>query len=137
IWKKGRNIMVDKLPPSRRTFIKGLALALPAIGFQRGAARAANAAEVSFYVAGTRFHPLRHTLLIGDPVAIVEGVFRGERSYAIYSRQGEQIGYVPRRLVSVVQEFRTTTGRVLSADIYAVPWQRYCVGLVDQPRFIF
>jgi hypothetical protein len=122
---------VDKPPPSRRTFIKGLALALPAIGLRPGAALAASSAEHSFYVAGTRFHPLRHALLIGDPVTIVEGVFRGERCYAIYSRQGEQIGYVPRRLVSVAQEFRTTTGRILSADIYAVPWQRYRVGLVS------
>jgi len=122
---------VDKQPPSRRTFIKGLALALPAIGFQRGAALAASSAEHSFYVAGTRFHPLRHALVIGDPVAIVESVFRSKRCYAIYSRQGEQIGYVPRRLVSAVQEFRATTGRVLSADIYAVPWQRYRVGLVS------
>jgi hypothetical protein len=122
---------MHKLPPSRRTFIKGLTLALPAIAFQPDTVLAASAAEHSFYVAGTRFHPLRHALVTGDPVAIVEGVFRGERCYAIYSRQGEQIGYVPRRLVSVIQEFRTTTGRVLSADIYAVPWQRYCVGLVS------
>jgi hypothetical protein len=122
---------MDKLPPSRRTFIKRLTLALPAIVFQQDLVVAASAAELSFYVAGTRFHPLRHALVIGDPVAIVEGVFRGERCYAIYSRQGEQIGYVPRRLVSVVQEFRTTTGRVRSADIYAVPWQRYGVGLVS------
>lgn len=121
---------MDKLPPTRRTFIKGLALALPAIGFQRSAVLAASSAEQSFYVAGTRFHPLRHALVIGDPVTIVEGLFRGERCYAIYSRQGEKIGYVPRRLVSVVRELRTTTGQVLSADIYAVPWQRYRVGLV-------
>ena|SRR5207248_11556396 len=129
--------MVDKMPPSRRSFIKGLALALGAISFGPGAALAASRAELSFYVAGTRFHPLRRALVIGDPVTIVEGFFRGERCYCIHSRQGEQIGYVPRRLVSVVQELGTTTGRVLSADIYAVPWQRYCVALVDQPRFFF
>jgi hypothetical protein len=127
---------VDKLRPSRRTFIKRLALALPAIGFRRRATLAASGAELSFYVAGARFHPLRHALVIGDPVTIVEGFFRGERCYSIYSREGEQIGYVPRRLVSVVQELRTTRGQVLSANIYAVPWKRYCVGLVDQPRFI-
>jgi hypothetical protein len=128
---------VDKLPPSRRAFIKGLALALPAIGFRPRTALATNGTELSFYVAGARFHPLRRALVIGDPITIVEGVFRGERCYAIYSHQGEQIGYVPRRLVSVVQEFRTTKGQVLSVDNYAVPWQRYCVGLVDQSRFIF
>jgi len=122
---------VDKPPPNRRTFIKGLALALPAIGLRRGAALAAGGADLSFYVAGTRFHPLRHALVIGDPVTIVEGFFDGERCYAIYSGQGEQIGYVPRRLISIVQEFRTKTGRVLSADVYAVPWQRYRVGLVS------
>ena len=122
---------MDKLRLSRRTFIKGLALALPAIGFRRRTALGGSRPELSFYVAGARFHPSRHALLVGDPVTIVEGSFRGERCYSIYSGEGEQIGYVPRRLVSVVRELRTTRGRVLSANVYAVPWQCYCVGLVD------
>ena len=122
---------MDNFPLSRRTFIKWLALALPAIRFQRSTELTGSGTELSFYVAGARFHPLRYALVVGDPVTIVEGSFRGERCYAIYSRHGEQIGYVPRHLVSVVQEFRTTTGRVLSADNYAVLWQRYSVSLVS------
>ena len=122
---------MDKLQSNRRTFIKGLALALPAIGSHPEAALAANARTISFYVAGVRFHPLRHRPVTGDSVVIVEGSFCGERCYALFSRQGEQIGYVPRRLVSMVQEFGTATARVLSTDIFAVPWQRYRVVLVS------
>ena len=129
--------MADEPPLNRRAFIKGLALALPAFGLPRHESLAASKVERSFYVAGARFHPLRRALVIGDPVTIVEGIFCGDRCYRIYSPQGEQVGYVPRRLISVVQELRMTRGKVLSADIYAVPWQRYCVGLVDQPRSFF
>jgi hypothetical protein len=121
---------VDKQPPSRRSFIKALTLTLSAISSQPSAAFAANAPKVSFYVAGTRFQSLRHAPSIGERVAIVEAVFRGEPCYAIYSRQGEQMGYVPSHLISAVQAFGTTVGRVVSADTYAVPWQRYRVALV-------
>jgi len=121
---------VDKLLPNRRTFIKYLTVALSAVGFRKGAALAAGAPDVSFYVAGARFHPLRHAPVAGDPVAMVEGVYRGERCYAIYSRQGERIGYVPYRLVPVVHESGTTAGRLVSVDNCAVPWQRYSVGLL-------
>jgi hypothetical protein len=122
---------VDKQPPSRRSFIKTLTLTLSALSSQPSVAFAATDPKVLFYVAGTRFHRLRHAPVIGERVAIVEAVFRGERCYGIYSRQGERLGYVPYHLISAVQAFGTSVGRVVLADTSAVPWQRYRVALVS------
>lgn len=121
---------MDKPPPSRRDFIKRLTLALSVIGSQSTAMFAAGTPTVSFRVAGVRFYSLRHAVMTGDPVAIVESVFKGERCYAVYSQYGERIGSVPCRLVSLIQKSGATHGRVASADKYAVPWQRYRVTLL-------
>src|SRR5262245_20041264 len=64
IWKREGGI-VDKLQPNRRTFIKYLTLLLSAIGI-RPRSVLAGTTEVSFHVAGARFHALRHTPAIGD-----------------------------------------------------------------------
>ncbi|MDD4977177.1 MAG: hypothetical protein PHI29_00935 [Gallionella sp.] len=111
----------------RRGFLKLLVLGLGSVAIL--SIRRWNGGEdlpaASFFVAGVRFNTLSEDIAAGDRVEIKRESWRGERSYGIYAKNGERIGYVPRTLISSIDSPDNHNWLLESVDRHTVPWRQY------------
>jgi len=113
----------------RRKLLKSMILGCSAMAISpiRLIGRYSAEQDLEFYVAGVRFCRIHAILHEGDVVNL-----RWERSpvggsWAIYNESGQQVGYVPKRLLPQIGALHQSRGRVSFADAFAVPWKRYKV----------
>ena len=107
---------------SRRAVLVSLGstpLILPVI--VSGSAVDAEPSAVSFYVAGTRFQRSVSGLKAGVPVSVIRGLFSGRSGYAIEVGGGRRIGYVPAKIVPLVEAAIVRAGWLSSVDYGTVP----------------
>jgi hypothetical protein len=117
----------------RRQFLTNVAVgyglvALPALAWTD--ARDEEHDVISFFVAGARFYKSARDLEPGHTVRITTDIFRGGVCYAVYTTDGRQIGYVPKKLIGVIDDSRISRAYLSAVNHYAVPWKRYEVTLV-------
>jgi hypothetical protein len=113
---------------SRRAALVSLGsttLMLP--GIVSGPAMKAAPSAINFYVAGTRFQRSVGGLRAGVAVSVIRGVFSGSFGYTIEVRGGPQIGYVPAKLVPLVETATVRAGWLSSVDYGTVPWKTFRV----------
>lgn len=84
---------------------------------------------MNFYVAGTRFHRSVARLRAGAAVGVIRGLFNGCAGYAIEVVGGRRIGYVPAKLVPLLEIARVRAGWLSSVDYGTVPWKTFRVTL--------
>ena len=84
---------------------------------------------ISFYVAGTRFQRSVGGLKAGVAVSVIRGFFNGSFGYAIDVGDGRRIGYVPRKIVPLVETATVRAGWLSSVDYGMVPWKTFQVVL--------
>ena len=82
---------------------------------------------ISFYVAGTRFQRSVGGLKAGVAVSVIRGFFNGSFGYAIDVGDGRRIGYVPRKIVPMVETATVRAGWLSSVDYGTVPWRTFQV----------
>jgi hypothetical protein len=82
-----------------------------------------------FHVAGVRFHPVASRLSEGDRVDVRAERFGAERCYALYSLQGERLGYVPSEMAGTLAGKTLTKAILTEVRPFAVPWKRLGVTL--------
>jgi len=85
---------------------------------------AAESGQCRFHVAGVRFHPAAGRVREGEPLEVRPELFAGERCFALYSSQGERIGYVPKELAGEVEGRAVRTAVLSEVRPFAVPWKR-------------
>lgn len=83
--------------------------------------------EKTFFVAGARFYKRAFDVSTGDPVMIKPAMFGKERCLEVLTMSNERIGYVPRSLVSKLDEAHIIESYISSSNTHAVPWKRYAV----------
>jgi len=83
--------------------------------------------ERTFFVAGARFYKRAVDVSNGDPVTIKPAMFGKERCLEVLTMSNERIGYVPRSLVSKLNESQIIASYISSSNKHAVPWKRYAV----------
>ena len=84
-------------------------------------------------MAGARFCKLRRQLKSREVVKIVKSKFEGETCYQIVTSKNERIGYVPRRLVSFLDNSTIVESYIASLNPHAVPWKQYQVTVAHLP----
>jgi hypothetical protein len=94
-----------------------------------GSARKAVPSPMNFYVAGTRFRRSVGRLRAGAAVSVIRGLFDGSVGYAIEVVGGQRIGYVPAKLVPLVETATIRAGWLSSVDYGTVPWKTFKVTL--------
>jgi hypothetical protein len=113
---------------SRRLVLVSLGstpLTVPAI--VSGSAVKDGPSAISFYVAGTRFQRSVGRLRAGVAVSVVRGLFNGSFGYAINVGDGRRIGYVPAKIVPLVETATVRAGWLSSVDYGTVPWRTFQV----------
>ncbi|HEX7894948.1 MAG TPA: hypothetical protein VF447_12205 [Terriglobales bacterium] len=90
-----------------------------------GNSRSTSPNDLSFYIAGARFYRVSKTPLLGDCVRLEPTVFDGKPSYRILSRYDEQLGHVPKHVLSSFYGSSVREARLTRVDAYAIPWKRY------------
>ena len=83
--------------------------------------------ERTFFVAGARFYKRALDVSTGDRVAIKPAMFGRERCLEVLTMSNERIGYVPRALVSKLNDAHIVESYISSSNTHAVPWKRYAV----------
>jgi hypothetical protein len=114
----------------RRAVLVGLgatSLTVPAI--VSGSAVRDGPSVISFYVAGTRFQRSVGRLKAGIAVSVLRGLFDGSFGYAIDVGDGRRIGYVPAKIVPLVETATVRAGWLASVDYGTVPWKTFHVAL--------
>jgi hypothetical protein len=66
-------------------------------------------------------------LKAGVAVSVIRGFFNGSFGYAIDVGDGRRIGYVPRKIVPMVETATVRAGWLSSVDYGAVPWRAFQV----------
>lgn len=89
---------------------------------------------LSFYVAGVRFHRMIDHLKALDRVKLRSEVFGKENCYGIYTEYGHRIGYVPRNLVPVFNDFSVHDAYLCSIRPHTVPWKRYKITVLIKSK---
>jgi hypothetical protein len=84
---------------------------------------------ISFYVAGTRFQRSVGRLRAGVAVSVIRGFFNGSFGYAIDIGDARRIGYVPVKIVPLVETATVRAGWLSSVDYGTVPWKTFQVVL--------
>jgi hypothetical protein len=115
---------------SRRVVLVSLGstpLILPVI--RSGSAVEAEPLAINFYVAGTRFQPSVGGLRAGAAVSVIRRLFNGRFGYAIEVGGGRRIGYVPAKIVPLVEAATVRAGWLSSVDYGTVPWKAFQVVL--------
>lgn len=113
---------------SRRVVLVSLGsttLIVPAI--VSGPAVKAASSVITFYAAGTRFQRSVGGLRAGVAVSVIRGFFNGSFGYAIDVRGGRRIGYVPAKIVPLVDAATVQAGWLSSVDYDTVPWKTFRV----------
>jgi hypothetical protein len=82
---------------------------------------------ISFYVAGTRFQRSVGRLRAGVAVSVIRGLYNGTFGYAIDVGDGRRIGYVPAKIVPLVETATVRAGWLSSVDYGTVPWRTFQV----------
>jgi hypothetical protein len=116
----------------RRTFLKlttGLLGASTASRIGSAASSANDLNEISFYVAGVRFHQSIPGITRGEAVRIIAKNYGGERCYEIFVG-GQKIGFAPRKAIPVLNKLTALGGRISSFNPNAVPWKRYRITML-------
>jgi len=83
--------------------------------------------ERTFFVAGARFYKRAFEVSTGDRVRIKPATFRNEPCLEVLTMRNDRIGYVPRSLVSMINESQIVESYISSSNKHAVPWKRYAV----------
>jgi hypothetical protein len=84
---------------------------------------------IGFYVAGTRFQRSLGGLRAGIAVTVIRGLFDGSFGYAVEVGDGRRIGYVPAKIVPLVEPATVRAGWLSSVDYGTVPWKTFHVVL--------
>jgi hypothetical protein len=100
---------------------------VPAI--MRGAAINTAPSAMNFYVAGTRFHRSVGRLRAGAAVSVIRAIFNDSVGYAIEVIGGRRIGYLPAKLVPLLETATVRAGWLSSVDYGTVPWKTFEVTL--------
>jgi hypothetical protein len=114
----------------RRGVLVGLGsttLVLPAA--LSGPPMKAGASAIDFYVAGTRFHRMVGGLNAGVAVSLIRGLYDSSFGYSIAVDGGRRIGYVPAKIVPLVEAARFQAGWLSSVDYGTGPWKTFRVFL--------
>jgi hypothetical protein len=82
---------------------------------------------IRFYVAGTRFQRSVSRLRSGVAVRVTQYLFNGSFGYAVEVADGRQIGFVPAKLVPLLETAKIRAGWLSSVDYETVPWQIFRV----------
>lgn len=110
---------------NRRSFLKNGAGALVALRYGAHFPESQPQSR-AFFIAGSRFCKFNAKIVVGQQVEIVPRTFHGERYFAV-NVNGQQVGYVPKRVASALDMARTTASYVTAVSEHAVPWKRYTV----------
>ena len=97
----------------------------------RAAARPSQ--QLTFYVAGVRFHKVSAVPKAGDAAIIEARDFRGKPCYAVRTTQGEMLGWVPQSLTPRLVDLRVAGAHFSGANIHTLPWRRYEVTASVEP----
>lgn len=89
--------------------------------------------EIVFHVAGARFFKVKEVIRAGDAVQVKREYLKNIACYELLTSCGEQIGYVPRQVVSSFEAHEIVESRIESVADFAVPWHRYKVRVRLQP----
>ena len=89
---------------------------------------------LTFFVSGARFLNPVSGLRVGDPVEIKEEAFNSAPCYSVNALGARKLGYVPRKLIPVVEKLHVSDARLYAVDLGGVPWKRYEVRVYGQPR---
>jgi hypothetical protein len=90
--------------------------------------------SLTFFVSGARFLGPVQGLKVGDPVEIKEEVFNAAPCYSVNAQGARKLGYVPRKLIPIVEKLPVSDARLCAVDLGGVPWKRYEVKVYGQPR---
>lgn len=112
----------------RRRVLNLLGLAVTAWGTRAGRSawrRSVESERLRFDVAGVRFHDVdAFALPPGAAVELRRGRFGHETCYAVCDGRGRRLGFVPRRLVPVVERGQFRRAVLSGVRPHAVPWKQ-------------
>ena len=80
--------------------------------------------EVTFFVAGVRFHAAPPDVVVGDRVMISAASYQGSRCYEVLLGRS-RIGFVPRDTIRRLPDQPTMTAVVSAVNVNALPWKRF------------
>src|SRR5689334_17476105 len=98
-------------------------LTVPAL--VRGSAVRDGPSAVRFYAAGTRFQRSVGGLRAGLGVRVIPCLFNGRFGYAIEVGDGQRIGFVPAKIVPLVETATVRAGWLSSINYGTVPWKTF------------
>jgi hypothetical protein len=94
-----------------------------------GSAVRVGPSPIRFYVAGTRFQRSVDGLRAGVAVDLMRGFFNGSFGYAIELGDGRRIGFVPAKIVPLVETAAVKAAWLSSVNYGTVPWKSFQVVL--------
>jgi hypothetical protein len=86
----------------------------------------------TFFVSGVRFQKPVSGLKVGDQVEIRPEYFQGKRCYSVVAAGERKLGYVPRKLIPMLEQTQRLHARLSVVDRFGVPWKRYEVSAHGQ-----
>ena len=129
---RGKKLYEDTAGSNRRAFLRGawtVAGGTAMASVLRRGSQSSTPADHSFYVAGVRYQQPLTGLSLGDRVMLEPEYFNGKKCYAVLTRHGKKIGYVPARLAAAWKQSAPREGHLSRVDYNAVAWKRFEVGV--------
>jgi hypothetical protein len=90
--------------------------------------------SLTFLVSGSRFLRPVPGLKVGDPVEVKEEVFNAAPCYSVNALGTGKLGYVPHKLIPIIEKLHISDARLCAVDLDGVPWKRYEVKVYGHPR---
>ena len=76
----------------------------------------------------------RSRLEVGISVEVKEEVFNAAPCYSVNSLGAGKLGYVPHKLIPIIEKLHISDARLCAVDLGGVPWKRYEVKVHGHPR---
>lgn len=114
---------------NRREFILLLPTFFVAVWKTIRPRRSSSSREGRFYIAGVKYHKQDSDVSSGQRLLLKSQLFKNELAFAILTEEGEQLGFVPRSWIPLVERAKITSARLVETNKYGVPWRRYLVSI--------